>query len=48
MTAKTEKLVLEILRQMRSDMTTMRTEMRDEFNRLDVRLSLVEQALSPE
>ena len=46
MTADTENLVLEILRQIRSDMTTMRTEMHDGFNRLDIRLGLVEQALA--
>lgn len=46
MTAETENPVLEICRQMRSDMTGMRTEMRDGFNRRDVRLGLVEQALA--
>lgn len=46
MTADTENLVLEILRQIGNDMTTMRTEMRDGFNRLDIRLGLVEQALA--
>ncbi len=46
MTAAPANPVLEILRQMRSDMTGMRTEMRDGFNRLDVRLGPVEQALA--
>lgn len=36
MTGDTDHLVLEILRQIRSDMVTVRTEMRDGFNRLDV------------
>jgi hypothetical protein len=46
MTENTEKLVLEILRQMRNDMTTMRNEMCDGFNRIEVRLGFVEQALA--
>ena len=46
MTENTENLVLEILRQMRNDMTTMRNEMRDGFNRIEVRLGFVEQALA--
>lgn len=46
MTDYTENLVLELLRQMRNDMAGLRTEMRDGFNRMDLRLGLVEQALS--
>jgi len=37
--------VLELLRQLRNDLVGMRTEVRDGFNRMDVRLGLVEQAL---
>ena len=40
-----DNLVLELLRQLRTDMAGMRTEVRDGFNRMDVRLGLVEQAL---
>ena len=46
MAKNTENLVLEILRQMRGDMAELRTETRNGFNRLDIRLSFVEQALS--
>jgi len=46
MTDNTENLVLEILRQLRGDMASMRSEMRDGFNRLDIRLGFVEQALA--
>jgi len=46
MTDNTENLVLELLRQMRNDMASLRTEVRDGFNRVDLRLGLVEQALS--
>ena len=41
-----DNLVLELLRQLRNDMAGMRTEVRDGFNRMDVRLGLVEQALA--
>ena len=46
MTEGTENLVLEIRRQLRNDMTVLRSEVRDGFNRVDVRLGLVEQALA--
>jgi hemoglobin-like flavoprotein len=46
MTDNTENLVLELLRQMRNDMASLRSEVRDGFNRVDLRLGLVEQALS--
>jgi hypothetical protein len=46
MTENTENLVLEILRQMRGDMAGLRTNMRDGFNRVEVRLGFVEQALT--
>jgi hypothetical protein len=41
----TDSLILEILRQLRGDMTAMRSEMREGLNRLDVRMGLIEQAL---
>ncbi len=46
MTDNTENLVLEILRQMRGDISTLRNEMRDGFNRVEVRLGYVEQSLA--
>ncbi len=46
MAENTENLVLEILRLMRGDMAELRSEMRDGFNRLEVRLGFVEQALT--
>ncbi len=46
MTESTENLVLEILRQMRNDMTDLRNELREGFNRVEVRLGLVEQGLA--
>jgi len=46
MTENTENLVLDILRQIRSDMTDIRNEMRDGFNRIEVRLGPVEQTLA--
>ena len=45
MTDNTENLVLEILRQMRGDITGLRNEMREGFNRVEVRLGYVEQSL---
>ena len=45
MTDNTENLVLEILRQMRGDITSLRNEMREGFNRVEVRLGYVEQSL---
>jgi hypothetical protein len=42
MTENTENLVLEILRQLRNDMTDMRNEIRDGLNRVELRLGLVE------
>ena len=46
MTESTENLVLEILRQMRNDMTDLRNDLREGFNRVEVRLGLVEQGLA--
>ena len=46
MTDNTENLVLEILRQLRGDITSLRSEMRDGFNRVEVRLGYVEQSLA--
>jgi len=46
MTDNTENLVLEILRQFRSDMTSLRNEMREGFNRVEVRLGYLEQSLA--
>lgn len=46
MTENTENLVLEILRQLRNDMTDLRNEVRDGFNRVELRLGLVEQGLA--
>ena len=46
MTESTENLVLEILRQMRNDMSDLRNELREGFNRVEVRLGLVEQGLA--
>jgi len=42
----TDNLVLEILRQMRGDTLDLRNEVRDGFNRIELRLGLVEQALA--
>jgi hypothetical protein len=41
----TDSLIPEILRQLRGDMTAMRSEMREGLNRFDVRKGLIEQAL---
>lgn len=46
MTDNTENLTLQILRELRNDITTLHTEMRDGFNRVDVRLGAVEQSLA--
>ncbi|MGH8567204.1 MAG: hypothetical protein ACREXU_04100 [Gammaproteobacteria bacterium] len=46
MTEATENLVLEILRQMRSEITSLRNETRDGLGRIELRLGLVEQALA--
>lgn len=46
MTEATENLVLEILRQMRSEITSLRNETRDGLARIELRLGLVEQALA--
>ena len=46
MTDNTENLVLEILRQLRGDMTSLRNEMREGFNRVEVRLGYVEQSFA--
>jgi hypothetical protein len=46
MTDNTENLVLEILRQIRGDITSLRNEMRDGFNRVEIRLGYVEQSLA--
>jgi hypothetical protein len=46
MADNTENLVLEILRQMRNDVAGLRNEMRDGFDRVEVRLGFVEQSLS--
>jgi len=46
MTESTENLVLEIMRQMRGDITSLRNEMRDGLGRIELRLGLVEQALA--
>jgi len=42
----TENLVLEILRQLRSDVTALRNETREGVNRLELRLGFVEQSLA--
>lgn len=41
----TDNLILEILLQLRGDMTAMRSEMRESLDRLDVRMGLIAQAL---
>jgi hypothetical protein len=53
MTDNTENLVLELLRQMRADATglenefkALRSEMRDGFNRVEVRLGVLEQGIA--
>ncbi len=46
MTESTEHLVLELLRQMRGEITDLRKEMREAFNRTELRLGLIEQALA--
>jgi hypothetical protein len=46
MSESTENLVLEILRQMRNEVTSLRNETRDGLSRVELRLGLVEQALS--
>ncbi len=53
MTDNTENLVLELLRQMRADAShlenefkALRNEMRDGFNRVDVRLGVLEQGIA--
>ena len=46
MTDNTENLVLEILRQLRGDITSLRSEVRDGFNRVEIRLGYVEQSLA--
>ena len=46
MTDNTENLVLEILRQLRGDITSLRSEVRDGFNRVEVRFGYVEQSLA--
>ncbi len=46
MADNTENLVLEILRQLRGDITSLRNEMRDGFNRVEIRLGYVEQSLA--
>ena len=46
MIESTENLVLELLRQMRGEITDLRKEMREAFNRAELRLGLIEQALA--
>ncbi len=46
MTDTTENLVLEILRQMRGEITSLRNETRDGLARIEIRLGLVEQGLA--
>jgi hypothetical protein len=46
MADNTENLVLEILRQLRGDITSLRNEVRDGFNRVEIRLGYVEQTLA--
>lgn len=46
MTESTENLVLELLRHMRGEITDLRKEMREAFNRTELRLGLIEQALA--
>ncbi len=46
MTDNTENLVLEILRQLRGDITSLRSEVRDGFNRVEIRLGYMEQSLA--
>jgi hypothetical protein len=43
MTQETENLVLEILRKMRADDATFRQEVNDAFNRVELRLSVLEE-----
>ncbi len=46
MADNTENLVLEILRQLRGDITSLRNEVRDGFNRVEIRLGYVGQTLA--
>ena len=46
MAENTDKLVLEILHELRNDITDLREETRDGFNRVELRLGLVEQGLA--
>ena len=46
MAESTENLVLEILRQLRGDVTALRNETREGINRLELRLGVVEQSLA--
>ncbi len=46
MNGGTENLVLELLRQMRGDITSLRNETRDGLARVEIRLGLVEQGLA--
>lgn len=46
MTDDTDNLTLQILRELRNDISTLRTEVRDGLNRVDVRLGSVEQSLA--
>lgn len=46
MTDNTENLVLEVLRAIRGDITSLRNETRDGFSRVELRLGLVEHGLA--
>ena len=46
MADSTEKLVLELLRQMRGDAVALRDEMREGFHRVEVRLGVLEQSMA--
>jgi polyhydroxyalkanoate synthesis regulator phasin len=46
MADEADTLVLELLRQMRNDMTDFRTEVRDSLHRVEVRLGVLEQGMA--
>lgn len=46
MPENTENLVLELLRKMRSDQSASRDEMRDAFNRVELRLGIIEESIA--
>jgi hypothetical protein len=46
MTDKVDDPVVELLRQMRTDMAEFRTEVRDRIHRFEVRLNILEQSMA--